>query len=44
MPIASPVTMLGKAPGMITSHMIAPRPAPRLRAEAIRRWSTPSTP
>ncbi|MCY1558035.1 hypothetical protein D9M68_949370 [compost metagenome] len=44
MPMARPVTMLGAAPGRTTSRRIARRPAPRLRAEAIRRGSTASTP
>ena len=44
MPMASPVTMLGSAPDNTTSRRIAPRPAPRLRAEATRRGSTASAP
>ena len=44
MPMDRPVTMLGAAPGNTTCVNRAKRPVPRLRAEAISRASTPSTP
>jgi hypothetical protein len=44
MPIDRPVTMFGAAAGRITSEKMVQRPAPRLRADATRRGSAPSTP